>query len=519
MQIFHGSIITCDAGNTVASYLVEDKGRILFTGDRLPEKYWTKPLIELGPKALLPSFADTHLHYSSFALFAGTLDVRTAHCIEDIKSLIREYRIDSAPPFVLAFGASAHSVEEKRLLTLADLDDALSEIPVMVIKYDGHASIVNSRMLALFPDSIQSLRGFNAGSGQLFHEAYFAATDFITGKVSPLQLISGMVKGYDLMASRGFGLMHTVEGVGFPNDIDVTLANLLASGQRRGFRTRVWFQTMDAGKAVKRKLPRIGGCFATALDGCFGSGDAALNEPYSGGTNRGILFYDDATVTSFFRTAHRAGLQIAVHAIGDAAFDQACRCFDAVLTESPRADHRHTIIHACLPTASGLAVCSRQQIHIAAQSAFLDWPLEPLEYIESILGKRSDDILPLKTMVDLGIRVSLGSDAPCTVPDPIESLYCACNHYVAGQSVDVASALRMLTWNAAWAGFDEKETGSLEAGKCADMTILSENPLTVPPAALRRLKVERLYIAGKAWKPGQIFLSAIVRGLLSRVKI
>lgn len=77
----------------------------------------------------------------------------------------------------------------------------------------------------------------------------------------------------------------------------------------------------------------------------------------------------------------------------------------------------------------------------------------------------------------------------------------------------------MLTLNAAWAGFDERETGSLEAGKRADMVILSENPLDVPVRELRRLRVEGLILGGRAWKPGQGLLSALLRGVVSRRKI
>ena len=105
------------------------------------------------------------------------------------------------------------------------------------------------------------------------------------------------------------------------------------------------------------------------------------------------------------------------------AFDQACRAYDSVLKEFPRKDHRHTIIHACLPTNYGLEICARHDIHIAAQSTFLDWPLEPLEYVESILGKRAFDILPLKTMVDMGIKISLGSEMR-PAQSPIRSNSC-----------------------------------------------------------------------------------------------
>ena len=80
----------------------------------------------------------------------------------------------------------------------------------------------------------------------------------------------------------------------------------------------IYFQTMDVKKVLKRKLPRIGGCFATALDGCFGSEDAALRTPYTNNTaSRGVLFYSQSQVNQFVREANRKGLQISLHAVGD----------------------------------------------------------------------------------------------------------------------------------------------------------------------------------------------------------
>ena len=91
---------------------------------------------------------------------------------------------------------------------------------------------------------------------------------------------------------------------------------------------------MDIKKVLKRKLPRVGGCFATALDGCFGSVDAALNEPYSNDSqNKGVLFYTQEKVDAFVREANRAHLQIEMHAIGDAAFDHAVNAFATALQD------------------------------------------------------------------------------------------------------------------------------------------------------------------------------------------
>jgi predicted amidohydrolase YtcJ len=521
MKLYEGSIVTCDEKSSVWRYLVEDRGQIVYTGNELPEQYQHLPKIELGTRALLPSFTDTHLHFSSFALFASIVDVREARTHDDTVEIMLAYRREKRPPFILGFGASAHSVVEQKLVTREAIDRAINDIPVMLIKYDGHASVNNSRMLSILPAEISTLRGFHADSGELNQESYFAAVDFMTRKISPLTLLSNMLKGYDLLAQKGFGAMHTVEGVGFPRDLDVDTVRAVARAQHNPFQTRIFFQTMDIDKVKRRKLPRIGGCFAAALDGCFGSLDAALHESYSDDpANRGILFYTQAQVDDFCIRANRAGLQIQMHAIGDAACDQGAAAIDAALKDTPCDDHRHTLIHMCLPTEKSLEICARQNIGIAAQSSFLDWNLEPQSYLEKILGERADKILPLSTMKKMGIPVSFGSDAPCTLPDPVVWLHNACNHPTAGESVSVSDALRMLTYNAAWTGFDEKERGTLETGKIADMVIMNKNPLEIPRKELNKLKVESLILGGKPYKEGQSLGGFALRAVFrKKVKI
>ncbi len=519
MKIYKGNIITCDPGNNIFKYLIEDNGVIKFVGDILPEQYKGIELFDLGNRALLPAFSDTHVHFSSYALFASTLDVRAASDFHELGEIINDYSKRSNDKVLLGFGLSAHSLKEQRLITRKELDGFYSEKPLMIIKYDGHASIINSKMLELFPKELSNLRGFNADSGQLSQEAYFKGTDFITNKVSTTKLIKNILKGFDIVAGKGIGMIHTVEGVGFPRDLDVDLMRFISKGLRNPFQVRLFFQTMDILKVQKRKLPRIGGCFATALDGSFGSVDAALLEPYfNNNKNRGVLFYSDDEVTKFTIAANRAGLQIQMHAIGDAAFEQAVKGLDTALKDFPRTDHRHTIIHACLPTKSGLKKCAELGIGIAAQPKFLDWNLEPLSYFKTVLGERAYLQSPFRDMLDLGIHVSGGSDAPCTEPDPIAGIFAACNHFVPEQSVSIQEALKMFTSEAAWMTFDEKERGSLEPGKISDLVILNMNPLDLEPKNLKGLKCEQLFLSGKPYRPGQGILSMLFRSLFGRKK-
>jgi len=520
MKIYHGSILTCDNQNRVCRFLVEDKGIIRFTGDELPVEYTGSLVTELGEQALLPSFVDSHLHFASMALFHAGVNVCDAAGNEEIKEKLAAFLPRTSAKVVIAFGASPHSVKERKLLSREDLDRVSLERPIMVVKYDGHACIINSALLGQLPDKIKTLRGYNPESGEMNQEAFFAATDYVSSTVSVWELVKCMQRAIDYMASKGIGLMHSVSGVGFPKDIDVDLERYVGRGAEGGFQSRLFFQTMDTTKVMRRKLPRIGGCFATALDGCFGSADAALTSPYEGTQNCGILYYSDEEVADFCRKANRLGLQIELHAIGDAAFNQATKALKAALDDFPREDHRHGIIHACLPTKEGLEICSKYKIQIPLQTTFIVWAQEPDWYLRGILGDREAMLNPLRSFVDNGIVISAGSDSPCTDPDPLLWIHNACNHPDPTQALTVEEALRMSTYWGYWTSFDEKERGSLEQGKIADMVILGANPLTALKENLKDISVNQLILAGKPYTAQkQSWVRLVLRGLFSSRKI
>ncbi len=520
MKIYHGNIITCDEQNRVFEYLVEENGMITFVGNALPEKYHGGFVKELGRQALTPSFADTHLHFASMSLFHSGINVMDVSSNEEMKEKLKQALPGIKGKVAIAFGASPHSVKERTLLSATDLDEVSGSRPIMVVKYDGHACIINTALMNMLPPKIKSLRGYNPETGEMNQEAFFAATDYVTGTVSIWELVKSMQKAIDYMASKGIGMMHTVSGVGFPKDLDVDLERYVGRGAEGGFQTRLFLQTMDTEKVRKRRLPRIGGCFATALDGCFGSMDAALTKAYEGTEQKGVLYYTDEEVINFCKKANRLGLQIEMHAIGDAAFNQASKALKAALDDFPREDHRHGIIHACLPTKEGLEICKEYHIHIPLQTSFIIWPQEPDRYLRSILGPREAELNPLRSFADRGIIISAGSDSPCTDPDPMLWIHNACNHPVKKQALTVEEALRMSTYWGYWTSFDEERRGSLEKNKIADMVILSENPLTKEKEKLKDIEVKQLILGGRPYeKQKQSWRRMLVRGIFSRKKI
>ena len=155
------------------------------------------------------------------------------------------------------------------------------------------------------------------------------------------------------------------------------------------------------------------------------------------------------------------------------------------------------------------------------QSAFINWKQEPDEYLTEILGSdRCKRLNPIRTLQENEIFISLGSDAPCTSPDPIIWIDRAVNNDNQREAVSVQEAVRMCTYNGYYTAFDEKERGSLEVGKIADMVVLSANPYVVPKDKIKEIKVEQLYLSGKPYQSckGSI-LKAVLRGLTSSVKV
>ena len=512
MKVYEGAVLTCNAENKVFRYLVEDCGKIVYTGDELPEKYSGAEKIKLGEKALIPSFTDSHIHFASYATFLAGLNVADAKSNGEILESIREFVKKCDDKMIIAFGASPHSVAEKHFVTREQLDEVCPEKPLFMVKYDGHTCVINTKLLERIKDKAQNLRGYHQESGEMNQEAFFAVSDYVTNSVSIPKLLKNMQKAADHMASKGIGMIHTVSGVGFPLDMDVSMENWFGKGLNNGLNLRVFFQTMDIRKVKRLGLPRIGGCFATALDGCFGSEDAAMLEPYEGTENKGVIYYSDEKVIDFCKKANRAGLQIEMHAIGDAAFEQATKALKAALDDFPREDHRHTIIHACLPTEEGIRICEEYKIGLAIQSAFIDWPQEPNDYLERILGERAKKLNPFRTYAEHGIVMSVGSDGPCTDPDPINWIYKICNN--GEESLPVQEALRMCTYNGYHQTFDEKERGSLEVGKIADMVVLSENPYEMKTEELCNLKVEKLILGGEDYKSlSENPVKQVIRGI------
>lgn len=478
-----------------------DKGHIAWIGDEPPEPYRSASAVDLQGATVTPAFGDTHIHFESFSMFANSFFIMEAASMDEAGQIIRACAETHPRSKVLfGFGCNEYTMAEKRLPQKSDLDK-WTDRPLIIVKYDGHAAVCNSALLALLSAEVTSDPDCEKDTGWLYKNAFYNGVNEVTAMIPTTTIVAGLSKGADCLARAGVGLVHCVEGVGFPKDIDVDMMRIFSPGLPIAF--RMFFQTMDIDAVLKRKLTRVGGCFRLALDGCFGSKDAALREPYTDDPeNKGMLFYTQEQVSDFCIQANRAGLQISMHAIGDAAVEQGVRAYEAALADYPRNDHRHVLIHCSLCSPDQLERLAALKVSISLESPTIIWRQEPNdEYRRGILGDaRTQAISPLKSMLDHGILLADGSDAPATYPDPLYGMYCAVNHPTPSERISPLDALMMRTYNAAYLTFDEASRGSLTAGKIADFVVLSDNPLTVEPDRIRDIKVLDLYLGGKKYR-------------------
>jgi len=496
MEIYKADIITMEQENKTAKYLITENEKILYVGKNLPEKYKNLPVNNLEDKTIVPGFFDTHTHFSSFGFFLDTLPVFiNARSIEEISDNLSNYIKNNKKKFYIMFGISPFSVKEKRLPLKKELDK-ITDKPLFIVQYDGHGAIANSALLKKM--KIPPLDGFDEEKGHFFRDSFYQIVKKVTFKAPLTEAIKGIKKGMDYAASQGITSIVALQGEGFFLDIDLKLVKYYS--KRSKIQIIPYFQTRNIKKFKRSKLKTWGGCFECAIDGSFGSLDAALNEPYCIDTNiegnKGKLFYPKEDIEKMLSFAQKKDIQIAIHAIGDRAVKEVISSFKNFTKGTNQNNHR--IEHALILSKEDIDIIAKEKIHIATQPAFLNDPLEPIEFLKEILGeKRFKRFMPLKEMFDAGIEVSGGSDAPVTMPSPVKGIHAAVNHPNKEQRLTPYQALEMFTVNGAKGVRVFNNQGSIKKNKLADFVVLSNNPLKVNAKEIKNIKVLQVFKNGK----------------------
>jgi predicted amidohydrolase YtcJ len=464
-------------------------------------------VVDMDGGVLIPGFCDAHVHMSATGLYAGGLDFRGER---RAASILDAYRKRASGGKGTLFGGNYEDPLDEPLHRKL-LDAAVGDRPALLARADMHSCVVSSALLQQL--DVHGLEGVDvddAGSptGYLRERAAAEAWRWFDSHLPPNEEKDAIRAAVQLAYRKGVTRVHdmyVVEWRGWKS-LDV-LAEVMTDAQ---LDWSPYIATEEVERVRSLGLARIGGDWF--LDGSFGSHTAWLGFPYdppppAGSPPAGISYRSDADVVSFFSEAQAAGLQTGVHAIGDAAIDQALRGWervaDEVGLEAVRA-MRHRIEHFECSSDAHIARAHRLNIGISAQPAFdRYWGGQQGMYAGRIGWDRAARMNRFKTMIGAGLVVGAGSDSTVTPLDPFLQMAALREHHVEGERLDGLSALYCHTLGAQRLARSEGVLGTIEPGKRADLALLSRDPAVTPTGELDSIEVLGTWVRGaRVWPPG-----------------
>jgi predicted amidohydrolase YtcJ len=454
-------------------------------------------IIDLTGKTVLPGFIDTHVHLAETGLLAQEIDLSSAESIAQVIDLLAE-------AFARRFSSQifqAHSLDpsqlaERRYPTMEELDGISAQVPIFVLRRDGHSCAVNSAYyrLAGLTDRVPGVEvdpQTGRPSGTLRAQALEQARRYRVQIGGGENRMEAILRTCWQAVRKGVTTVHAI----CAREADLDLLSQLADGLPVDLVP--YLGTTEIDVVLKRGLRQIGGDLL--VDGSLGSHTAALFEPYADRPDeRGLLYFRRQKLVAFVREAHQAGLQVAMHAIGDRAVEQVLSAYEAALDQHPRENHRHRIDHAELLSCEQIHRMRQRGITLAVQPAFeAFWGGPGGMYARRLGPGRAQRTNPFRSLMEAGVIIAGGSDSYVTPVDPLAGIAAAVNHPTPEQRISVVEAVRMFTANGAYLGFQEREKGELETGMRADLVVLCEDPRLVSARDIADIKIHMVIKGGR----------------------
>ncbi len=473
--------------------------------------------LDAGGKTLLPGLIDAHGHVMDLGLQALSLDLSDTASLAEAQDKLRRWAADHPNlRWITGGGWNQERWNLGRMPTAADLDAAVSDRPVWLMRVDGHAGLANSEALRRAGVTAKSVtppggRMEMAGGkpSGLFVDAATELVGTVVPPPLPRELDQAFARAQDMLIARG---VTAVADMG-TTVTDWNVMRRAGDAGRLSVRIMSYAAGIDAMTAVAGTAPtpwlydgrlKMGGVKLYA-DGALGSRGAWLKAPYADAPReRGLPLLADAKLRNLMSRAAMDGFQVAVHAIGDAANAQV---LDAVaeLNDTYKGDRRWRIEHAQivdpadLPRfAKGGVIASMQPVHAPSDRLMAEARLGPA---------RLQGAYAWGTMVRNHVPLAFGSDFPVERPDPFAGLAAAISRqdeagqpaggWLPAEKLDFFSALAAYTTGAAYAEFAEDRIGSLTPGHFADFVLIDRDPFGADPAAIRATRVIETWIGGK----------------------
>jgi predicted amidohydrolase YtcJ len=452
-------------------------------------------IVDLGARAVVPGFVDSHIHFFQTGLDRLHVDLHGATTLDEVMARL-EGGARAKPGWVYANSFEEDLLGPGAKLTAADLDQAFPVRPVWINRIDYHSAIVNTaalRRLAIPLGTRGVVLDGGRPNGVLRAEAYMQAKALIV-RNHPLWMREAAVsEAVHACVARGITAVHALEGGPLFGDEGVHA--LLRRMDRLPIDVTLFLQERNVYFTERLGFNHLGGCIL--IDGSIGSYTAAVAQRYPGGQGQGILYETARSLYTFVDPAHRAGAQLAFHAIGPRAIQVVLDAYARALDKTPRYDHRHRVEHFELATDAQIERAAALGVVVAMQPSFEHFWGGPHGMYADRLGEAWRDTNRLRDILTAGLRIAGGSDANVTPPDPLLGMHAAVHHPNPAQRLTPTEALRMMTLDAAYAAFNDPRHGSIEPGKEASFAVLDADPITCPPDTLSTIRVLETWSRGR----------------------
>ena len=471
-------------------------------------------------KFITPGFIDAHVHLIDAGFNLLSIQLRDAKSPEEFINRIKKYAQNAESGTWIIGGSWDHKNWGGEIPTMAWIDSVTTKNPVLLYRLDGHMALANGLAIkiAKINKETKDVEGgviMRDEAGEPMGIFKDQATGLIIDKIpqpSTAQADKALTAAMNFAASKGITSVHEMWSPYAKGVYEKAMRN---AHKNNTLITRI---SVKGGlinwKEVKESIKKEGegdnwlkfDGVKGYVDGSLGSHTAAFNEPFTDRPDeQGIFIQTEEDLYNWISGADKAGLQVAIHAIGDRANGFILDTFERVAKENGARDRRFRIEHAQHLDADDVARFAALNVIPSMQPYHA---IDDGRWAEKVIGaERIKTTYAFNSLFDANAKVVFGSDWPVAPAIPLEGIYAAVTRrtideenpdgWVPEQKITVEQALIAYTKNAAYASFEEEIKGTLEKGKLADFVVIDSDLTEIDPVKIREAKILKTYVGGK----------------------